>query len=209
MCQSALKRSRVFLDSYVRTPLLSNDNTAARLAALHAKRDRLRAEQAARTAHREHAEHVAHFQRGLGAALDRAGVRYEALWDDAVRPSPLALYPIGFASVRWDRVPQAVSAEGYTDAGQKTLLDEALCALGLAPTDTVIVDWLRHGEPRLALSVADVSAHGLALIQHGSDMWVYADGSAWLIEIYHEGTVSYADRPGAPEHAGDGWRRLP
>lgn len=188
---------------------MSNDDTAARRALLRAKRDRLLAEQAARTAVREHAKRVAHFERWLGATLDQAGVRYEALWDAVVRPSPLTRYPIGFASVRWDRVPHAVSAERYTDAGQKALLDQALCALGLAPTDTVIVDWLQRGEPRLALSVADVSAHGLALIQHGSDIWVYADRAAWLIEVYHEGTVSYADRPGSLEDAGDGWRKVP
>lgn len=189
--------------------LTTDDPITARQAALYAKRDRLRAEQAARTAQRAYGEHVARFERWLGAALDQAGVHYEALWDDTVRPSPLALYPIGFASVRWDRVPQAVSAEGHTDAGQKALLDEAMRALGLAPTDTVILDWLRQGEPRVALSVADASAHGLALIQHGPDMWVYADHATWLIEIYHEGTVSYAVQPGAPEHAGDGWRRIP
>lgn len=190
-------------------PVSTDDDTRdARRAALYAKREQLRAGQAARMAQQEQAGHVANFEHWLGAALDQAGVRHEVLWDDGVRLGPLTLYPIGFASVQWDRVPHAVAEEGYTDAGQKRLLDEALRALALAPTATVIVDWAEHGKPRLALAVADVSAHGLMLIQHGHDMWVYADDAAWLIEVYHEGAVTYADRPGRPEHAGDGWRRF-
>jgi len=39
-------------------------------------------------------------------------------------------------------------------------------------------------------------------------MWVYAEDADWLIEIYHEGSVTCAERPGRPEDAGDGWRRF-
>lgn len=186
---------------------MSTDDAPSRRDTLFAKRERLRAEQAERMAEQRHAENVARFQRYLGAALEQAGVAHAVLWDEDTWRGPLSQYPIGFASVRWDRVPHAVSAQGGSDEELKELFDDALLALGLAPTATVIVDWARTGEPRLALSAADVSIHALALMRHSSDMWVYAEGAAWLIEIYHEGSVTYADRPGRPEDAGDGWRR--
>ena len=100
-----------------------------------------------------------------------------------------------------------VSARGASDEELKELFDEALHALGLAPTGTVIVDWARGDMPRVALSVADASMHALTLMRQASDMWVYADDAPWLIEVYHEGSVTYADRPGQAEDAGDGWRR--
>jgi hypothetical protein len=50
--------------------------------------------------------------------------------------------------------------------------------------------------------------HALALRRQASDMWVYAEDADWLIEIYHEGSVTCAERPGRPEDAGDGWRRF-
>lgn len=185
----------------------TDEESARRREALFARRDRLRAEQAERMAQQRHAENVARFQRHLGAALQRAGVPHELLWDAAARRGPLAQYPIGFASVRWDRVPHAVSAQRGSDEGLKELFDEALRALGLAPAATVIVDWAREGVPRVALSVADASTHALALMRHACDMWVYAEDAPWLIEVYHEGSVTYADRPGRAEDAGDGWRR--
>jgi hypothetical protein len=188
---------------------MSTDDTPAdRRHALLARRDQLYAEQAQRMASRRQTENEARFQRHLGATLTRAGVRYELLWHHDVRRGPLSRYPIGFASVRWDRVPQAVSEQGGSDAAQATLLVAALLALGIAPSATVIVDWCRDDLPRVALSAADASAHALALLRHGSDTWVYADDAPWLIEVYHEGSVTYARGPGRPEDAGDGWRRF-
>jgi hypothetical protein len=174
---------------------------------LFAKRDLLRAQQAERMAQQRHAENVARFQRHLGATLAQAGVRHELLWNNAVRRGPLPRYPIGFASVRWDRVPHAVSAPGGSDEQLKQLFDAALGALAIGPATTVIVDWCIDGEPRVALSAADASTHALALMRHASDMWVYAEDAPWLIELYHEGSVTYAALPGREEDAGDGWRR--
>ncbi|WP_372016431.1 hypothetical protein [Pseudoxanthomonas sp. 10H] len=184
----------------------SGDTPADRRQALLAKRGQLHAQQAERMAQQRHAGNVARFERYLGAELARAGVAHEALWDRGVRPGPLARYPIGFASVRWDRVPDAVSVQGGSDALLKALLDAALHALAVAPASTVIVDWGIADSPRLALAAADVSTHGLALMRHGSDMWVYAADADWLVEVYHEGTVTHAARPGREEDAGDGWR---
>jgi hypothetical protein len=190
------------------TPAMTIDEESARRREeLLAKRDRLRADQAGRMARQQHAEKAARFEQHLGAALRQAGVRHEVLWDGDARRGPLTQYPIGFASVRWDRVPHAVSARGASDEELKELFDVALQALGLAPTATVIVDWARGDMPRVALSVADSSTHALTLIRQASDMWVYADDAPWLIEVYHEGSVTYADRPGQAEDAGDGWRR--
>lgn len=185
----------------------SDDTPADRRAILLAKRDVLRAQQAERMAQRQRAENAARFQRHLGAMLQQANVRHEVLWDADAHRGPLTLYPIGFASVRWERVPHAVSAYSGSDEDSRGLLVEALRALALTATDTVIVDWAIQGVPRVALCVADAITHALALIQHSSDMWVYADDTTWLIEVYHEGRVTYAQRPGRPEDAGDGWRR--
>ena len=187
---------------------MNTDDTANdRRQALFAKRAQLHAQQAQRMAQRRQAENEASFQRHLGAALTAAGVRYELLWARDVRRGPLALYPAGFASVRWDRVPHAVSAQGGTDTMAKALLDAALRALVIDPSSTVIVDWGIEAVPRVALSAADLSAQALALIQHSSDVWVYAEHAPWLIEVYHEACVTYASGPGRPEDAGDGWRR--
>ena len=185
---------------------MTDDASGHRRDALLARRDALRARQAERMAQQQHAEQIARFDRHLGAALTQAGVRHEVLWGRQVRKGPLLHYPIGFASVHWDLVPHAVSVYGGSDEALKTLLDDALRALAIAAGATVIVDWGMAGEPRLALSAADASTHAIALMRHGSDMWVYADDAAWLIEVHHEGTLTHAARPGLPEHAGDGWR---
>ncbi|QNP41708.1 hypothetical protein [Lysobacter solisilvae (ex Woo and Kim 2020)] len=185
----------------------SDDTSAQRHAALLAKREQLYAQQAERMAQQRHAENVAHFERYLGAALAQAGVRHELLWSTETRRGPLTRYPIGFASVRWDRVPHAVSTPGGSDAELKELFDAALAALAIAPATEVIVDWCIVGRPRVALSAADASTHAVALMRHASDMWLYADDAPWLIEVYHEGSVTYAAQPGREEDAGDGWRR--
>jgi hypothetical protein len=51
-----------------------------------------------------------------------------------------------------------------------------------------------------------VSAQALALLRASHDTWVYDAVDRWVIELYHEGEVTYARRPGLEEHAGDGWR---
>ena len=181
-----------------------DDDSAKRRDALRAKRDRLYAEQAERTAQQRHAQDEARFQRYLGDPLQHAGIAYEVLWDDTHRRGPLTQYPIGFASVRWDRVPHAVSVQCGSDEDAKDAFGQALHALHIAPSTTVIVDWAIGGEPRLALSAADAATHALALIRHAADTWVYAEGATWLIEVYHEGSVTYAERPGDAEDAGDG-----
>lgn len=188
---------------------MSTDDTPAdRRQALLARREQLYAQQARRMAQKQQAEDEASFQRYLGAELTSAGVRFELRWADDAPRGPMARYPIGFASVHWGRVPHAVSVQGGSDDERKDLLDAALCALGIGSSTRVTVDWCRSGLPRVVLSAADASAHALALMQHASDMWVYAQDAPWLIEIYHEGSVTYADRPGRPEDAGDGWRRF-
>jgi hypothetical protein len=185
----------------------TDDPPADRRETLFAKREQLRATQAERMAQRRQADIEARFARYLGAALAAAGVRHELLWQRDTRRGPLASYPIGFASVRWDRVPHAVTGEGGHGEGQAALFGAALLALGIAPSTSVIVDWGVDGQPRVVLSAADASTHALALMRNGADMWVYADDAPWLIEIYHEGSVTYASGPGQPEDAGDGWRQ--
>jgi hypothetical protein len=178
-----------------------------RRRALHAKREALRAQQAGRMAQQQRAQEMAAFQRHTGGALQAAGVHCELLWpEDTGRRGPLPTYPIGLASIHWPLVPAAVSAYGGTGNALKALFDEALRALQIAPATTVIADWCIGGMPRVALSAADASTHAIALMHASSDLWVYAADATWVIEVYHEGTLTYADRPGSPEHAGDGWR---
>jgi hypothetical protein len=187
---------------------MANDDTPAdRRQALLARREQLYAEQAQRMAQRRQAEDEACFERYLGAALTQAGVRFALRWEDEAPRGPLARYPIGFASVHWDRVPHAVSALGGCDEERKELFDAALLALDIAPSSTVIVDWCRAGLPRVALAAADASTQAVALMQHSCDTWVYAEDAPWLVELHHEGDVTYASGPGRPEDAGDGWRR--
>jgi hypothetical protein len=186
----------------------AEDTPAGRRQALLARREQLYAHQAEHMARQRQAEHEARFQRHLGAALAAAGVRHALLWQGDVRRGPLALYPIGFASVRWDRVPHAVTAAGGSDQALAALFEAALRALHVAPSATVIVDWCSEGLPRVALSAADAIAQALPLMWQAADMWVYAEGAPWLVEVYHEGRVTYADHPGRPEDAGDGWRRF-
>lgn len=181
------------------------EDPGARRAALAAKRDVLFARQAGREAQQQHAEDVAAFHRFHGAALEAAGARFALLWD-AARRGPLTTYPIGFASIHWALVPHAVSAYGASPEHLKALLEGALHALRIAPETTVIVDWCRSGLPRVALPAADACTHALALMRCSSDTWVYAEGAAWVVEIHHDDRLTYADRPGLPEHAGDGWR---
>src|SRR5688500_2489687 len=99
----------------------SDDTPAHRRKVLLARREQLRAQQAERLAQQRQADNAVRFQRHLGAALEQAGVRHELLWDTGVRRGPLTRYPIGFASVRWDRVPHAVTTQGGTDAIAKEL----------------------------------------------------------------------------------------
>jgi hypothetical protein len=181
------------------------EDTGARRTALAARRDALFARQAERDAQRKHAEEVAAFHRFHGAALEAAGARFDLRWDDT-RRGPLTTYPIGFASIQWAHVPHAVVEYGASPEHLKALLQDALHAMAIAPETTVIVDWCRSGLPRVALSAADACTHAVALMRCSSDTWVYAEDATWVVEIHHDDKLTYADRPGLPEHAGDGWR---
>ena len=171
------------------------DDPAARRLALSAKRDALYARQAERTAQQAHAGEVAAFHRYHGAALEAAGVRHALLWDAETRRGPLATYPMGFSSIRWDRVPHAVGEHFENDARLAALFADALRALQVAPETTVIADWCRSGLPRVALSAADACAQVVALMRCASDMWVYAEDATWVVEIHHDDRLTYADRP--------------
>lgn len=186
---------------------MGDDTSAARRAALLAKREQLRAQQAEHMARQRQADDVARFERALGTTLADAGVAFDVLWQRDVPIGPLSRYPIGFASVRWDRVPEAMCLQGGSDEALREAFVDALGALAIAPDTRVIVDWCIGGQPRVALSATDAATHAVALMQQAADTWVYAEGAAWLIEIYHEGQVHYAAQPGAEDDAGDGWRR--
>lgn len=184
-----------------------SDDNEARRHALYAKRDSLRAQQAERIEQSRRNEQVAAFQQGLGQDLDAAGVRHEVLWPwTAPRRGPVERYPIGFASIHWPLVPDAVSRFGGDDQSRKELLDEALADLGIPPGRQVTVDWYVERMPRVVMSAADLSAQALRLLRASHDTWVYDANDSWVIEVYHEGDVTHARGPGRHEDAGDGWR---
>ncbi len=176
-----------------------------RRAELKAKREQLYQRQAEATARQQRARDFEDFRRGIGSVLDEAGVAYQLLWPDDRSPAgPLATYPIGFASVHWPLVPEAVSVEGWhPDRG--ACVAEAFQALGVQPEATVVVDHCVGGTPRVQLAARDFLVHAEDLIRYES--WLYELQGTWLVEVYHEGTISYAPRPGSPEVAGDRWRR--
>ena len=176
-----------------------------RRAELKAKREQLYQRQAEATALRQRARDLDDFRRGIGSALDEAGVAYQLLWPDDGSPAgPLATYPIGFASVHWPLVPEPVSVEGWhQDRG--VFVGQAFEALGVQPQTMIVVDHCVGGTPRVQLAARDFLAHAEDLIRFES--WLYELQGTWLVELYHEGTISYAPRPGSPEVAGDRWRR--
>lgn len=185
-----------------------SDATDARRRALYAKRDELRAQQAARMERRRREELVADFRRWKGAWLAEAAFPHELLWQwDAPPEGPVGRYAFAFSGIDWQLVPDSVTRYGGIESALKELLDDALDALGIAPAHRVHVDWSDGSMPRLVLSAADLSRHAETLMRWGSDLWVFDPDDAWIIEIYHEGTLSYAARPGLPEHAGFHWKK--
>lgn len=150
-------------------------------------------------------DEIAEFIDRYGGKLDDAGVQYEMIWSEKTQvPKTYVLYPIGFASVHWELVPHARKRFVALDHYLRQEFDEAVSELGLSPDAKVVVDWGLGGLPRIRLRLADVSEHAVHLLR--SEAWVYDPDGIWLIERYHEGDLTYAARPGRPDHAGDGWR---
>jgi hypothetical protein len=184
------------------------DDTDARRLALYAKRDELRAQQAARMEQRRREALVEGFRRWHGEWLDEAAFPHEVLWPwDAPPAGPIGNYAFAFSGIDWQLVPGSVSRYGGIESALKELLDEALEALGIAPACRVHLDWSGGSMPRLVLAAADLSRHAETLMRWGSDLWVFDPDARWIIEIYHEGTLSYAAHPGLPEHAGFHWMK--
>jgi hypothetical protein len=175
-----------------------------RRAHLLAARERLYGEQAAHAARLKRQQELADFLSGRGEGLRSAGIAFQLLWpeDDALK-GPLTTYPIGFASVHWDLVPHA-SWDMTLPAYLRHHLQAAFSALGVEPATRIIVDLCVGGEPRVLLQAGDFLTHAPDLA--GFDTWIYDPLDTWLIEIYHDGTLTYASHPGNPEHAGDKWR---
>lgn len=185
-----------------------SDDIDARRRALYAKRDELRAQQAARMEQRHREEMVANFQRWKGAWLAEAAFPHELLWPwDQPPAGPIGRYAFAFSGIDWCLVPDSVTQYGGVESCLKELLHEAIEALGIAPERRVHVDWSSGSMPRLVLAAADLSRHAETLMRWDWDMWVFDPGGTWVIEIYHEGTLSYAARPGLPEHAGFYWKK--
>jgi hypothetical protein len=185
----------------------SPPTSAERRAYLLARRDTLRAEQEQRAASQRRADELSAFMNWYGAELDRAGAQYEIIWPEemGVRKT-YTLYPVGFASIKWELVPHARQRMVVRDQHLRGEFDAASTELGLSPDTMVVVDWAVGGHPRIRLRLSDLSAHAVHLLR--TEAWVYDPGGVWLIELHHDGWLNYADRPGLPEHAGAGWRSL-
>lgn len=173
--------------------------------ALRARRAELFRKQAEATARAQRSQDEDAFRRGPGAVLDEAGIDYQLLWpDDGSAKGPLATYPIGFASVHWPLVPEVISdfAQGVE---RVSVVARALTELGVAPTTAIVVDSCLGGTPRVMLAAQDFLTCAEVLLGH--EAWLYELDGCWLIEVYHEGTISYAKRPGSADSAGDSWRK--
>jgi len=176
-----------------------------RRAYLLTKRGTLRAEQEQRIATKRRDDEIGQFIDRYGGKLNDAGVQYEMVWSEQTQVlKTYVLYPIGFASVHWELVPHARRRFVELNHYLRREFDDAVSELGLSPDTKVVVDWCVGGLPRIRLRLADVSEHAVHLLH--SEAWVYDPDGIWLIERYHEGDLTYAERPGRPEHAGDGWR---
>ena len=172
---------------------------------LRGKRAELLRNQAEATARTQRRQDEDAFRRAQGAALEDAGIVYQLLWpDDGSAKGPLGTYPIGFASVHWPLVPDVMSdfAQG---AERVPVVARALTELGVAPATAIVVDSCLGGTPRIMLTAQDFLTCAEVLLGH--EAWLYELDGSWLIEVYHEGTVSYARRPGSAELAGDAWRK--
>jgi len=161
--------------------------------ALQAKRESLLARQAEQRRQQQRVEAQAAFARWHGDFLEQSGVRHVAHWDPPAR-SPLARYPIGFASVDWDRVSGAVRSGVAGGNGIAPLVDAAFAALAVPASCEVLVDWGVSSMPWLAMSAVDIATHAAELSQWSSDLWIYDPLATWLIEVHHDGRVTYAPR---------------
>lgn len=159
-----------------------------------ARRELLLARQAEQRRQQQHDDAVDAFARWHGAYLQQAGVRHAVHWDPPAR-SPLSGYPIGFASVDWGRVPEAIRSEFSDDGEIGPLVDAALSALEVASACELWIDWGVSTMPWLEMSAGDVGTHVAEMSRWSSDLWIYAPAATWLIEIRHDGQFAYA--PGA------------
>lgn len=176
--------------------MTDSEERDARRRELIAKREALYAEQKARDEARERANVVAEFERWHAA--DLAGVPHSLHWHWQPGAVPFPPYPWLFSGIDWARVPGARTTYGGTESHLAELLVEALDDLGVAPEAPVLLQWGVRSLPDVTLARADAVRLAEKLMHWSSDLWIYAPADAWLVEIYHEGTLSYARRPASP-----------
>jgi len=172
------------------------DSDALRQAT-QARRELLLARKAEQQRQRQRQDAMDAFARWHGAYLQQSGVRHAAHWDPPAR-SPLSRYSIGFASVDWDRVPEAIRSEIAGEDEIGPLVGAALSALAVAQSCELWIDWGVSTMPWLAMAASDVPTHATELSRWSSDLWIYDPEATWLIEILHDGQFAYAPGP-APE----------
>lgn len=173
---------------------------------LLARADALRARQAERMEALRREQVVARFMRWHGPELDGFRIEHRLAWPwEHPAHGPLPRYAFAFSGIDWALVPEAVVRHGGTATGQAECVGEAFESLGIAPDCGVQVTWAGGDMPDLLAGAADVARHAEALIDWGIDMWVFDPAGEWIVEVYHEGTVGHAPRPGLPAHAGCHW----
>lgn len=164
-----------------------------RLQALRARRDALRAAQAERVERARRDALVADFDRWRGRELRESGMAHGVHWPwDAPPCGPAPQYPLAFSGVDWRRVPHAVIATSAYAPFVQGLFAEAFDALGIADARCVHVEVSSASMPRLTLAPLDLVRHINAMAGWHSDPWVFRPGEPWLIELYHDGTLSFA-----------------
>lgn len=184
--------------------MAGTDDADARRQELYAKRDLLRQQQAERMEILRRETLRANFARWHGAYLTDNGIAHELLWDwDHPPAGPIVHYPFAFSGIDWRFVRGAVSTYGGFERWLRELLIEALDALGITPAHRVHLDWDSSSMPRLVLSAGNLMQHAETLMRWSSDLWVFDPDDTWIVEIYHEGTLSYARAPDALSHERD------
>ncbi|AXK72170.1 hypothetical protein DWG18_07650 [Lysobacter sp. TY2-98] len=172
----------------------------ARRSDLIARRDALYAEQKARDEARERAGTVAEFLRWHAADLANVSHALHWPWEpDGVR---FPAYPWAFSGIDWARVPGANTRYGGTEEVLAELFTDALDALGIPADRRLRLQWGVAHLPDVTLARADAERLAERLMRWSSDLWIHDPTDVWAIEIYHEGTLSYARRP--PDDGGSG-----
>lgn len=161
-----------------------------------ARRQALLARQAERAAQRERDRVVADFERWHVPYLREAGIDAALAWPWEDPPAgPLGDYPFAVSGIRWSAVPGATDRPCHDASEAGPALAAAFAALGIPATQPVHLRWDGGAMPQLVLPAAQAVRHLGEFGSWSSDLWVFDPDASWIVELYHEGRLSFAAAP--------------